>query len=183
MSIDDGHWVRFGVGILVLEFILIHSGAFVATIGTDKETSTFNRFKVFAGLFAFYGLFAGAMALAFKSWTLFIIYSAVMLSRWQGLLTHPHEAKEEAMKRSGLGALFYLLATFLSIFIPWPTLGITTSVLNEVYSDRGGGHWEAHPEAALAAGVIYFTLVGITELNLAWQGQKKQSLHKADSRA
>jgi len=51
MSIDDGHWVRFGVGIMVLEFVLVHSGAFVANMGVDKETSTLNKLKVFTELY------------------------------------------------------------------------------------------------------------------------------------
>ncbi len=175
MSIDNGHWVRFGVGIMVLEFVLVHSGAFIASMSMDSESSTMNKLKVFAGFFLFYGLFAGAMAMAFQSWMLFLIYSTVMASRWIGVLTHPAEAREAAVKRSGLSVVYYLLATFLSIFIPWPNLGITGSVLREVYPDRGSGHWEVHPESALAAGIIYFTLLGITELYLAWQSQVKQS--------
>ena len=40
MSIDNGHWVRFGVGIMVLEFVLVHSGAFIASMSMDSVSST-----------------------------------------------------------------------------------------------------------------------------------------------
>ena len=167
MSIDGGRWVRFGVGIMVLEFILVHSGGFMSAqqAGTDWRT-----LRVFGAGFAFYGLFAGAMALAFKSWMLFFIYTAVMVSRWITLLTRPGEASQEAKFRSGISVVFYLLAVFASVLIPWPELGVTSSVINDVYPDRGGGEWERHPETALAAGVIYFTLLGLTELSMAWRG-------------
>jgi hypothetical protein len=170
MSIDDGAWVKFGVGIMVLEFVLVHSGALMASVSAKSLGNTrWEKAKVFATAFGFYGMFAGAMALAFQSWTLFITYSFVMVSRWLNLLTHPATAKKEAGMRSGISIIYYLLAVFLSIFIAWPRLGITSSIISDVYPERGSGHWESHPEAALAAGIIYFTLLGITELYFAWQ--------------
>ena len=32
MSVDEGRWVRFGVGIMVLEFVLVHSGAMLSSM-------------------------------------------------------------------------------------------------------------------------------------------------------
>ena len=104
------------------------------------------------------------MALAFQSWTLYLIFSIVMVTRFIGLFTEPDVAAKEARLRSGMSVLFYLLAAFASVLVPFPELGVTTSVLDEVYPDRGGGVWEQSPETALAAGVIYFSLLGLTEL-------------------
>ena len=175
MSIDSGSWVRFGVGIMALEFLLVHSGAMMGSMAANtKDETFFSKLKVFGAAFAFYSLFAGAMALAFQSWTLFIIYSTVMLSRWIGLLSQPAiEAKAAAMQRSGYAVLYYLLAVFLSVLVPWPRLGVTYSIVSEVYPDRGAGHWERHPESALAAGIIYFSLIGLTELYLALHSNKQ----------
>lgn len=170
MSIDSGRWVRFGVGIMVLEFVLVHSGAMMASM--ERTDSWKQNLKIGLSAFAFYSLFAGGMALAFQSWTLFIIYSMVMLTRWVSILTRPASAKLEAQRRSGIAACFYLLAVFLSVMVPWPELGVTSSVINEVYPDRGGGEWERHPETALAAGVVYFTLVGACELVLGFNPKK-----------
>ncbi len=171
MSIDNGRWVRFGVGIMVLEFVLVHSGAMMASI--KRTDSAVQNLKIGASAFAFYSLFAGGMALAFQSWPLFFIYSTVMLSRWVSILTRPESAKLEAQRRSGIAICFYLLAVFMSVLVPWPELGVTLSVVREVYPDRGGGEWERNPETALAAGVVYFTLVGITELVLGFRGPPK----------
>ena len=130
----------------------------------DRTDSLKQNLKIGLSAFAFYSLFAGGMALAFKSWTLFFIYSMVMLSRWVSLLTRPASAKLEAQRRSGIAVYFYLLAVFLSVLVPWPEFGVTGAILSEVYPDRGGGEWERHPETALAAGVVYFSLVGVSEL-------------------
>ncbi len=171
-SIDNGAWVRFGVGIMVLEFVLVHSGALMASM--KPEGGRLQTLKVLGVAFAFYGLFAGAMAFAFQSWTLFIIYTTVMLSRWVGIFTHPEDARADASQRSGLAAVYYLIAVFLSVLVPWPELGVTSAVIYDVYPDRGGGHWERHPETALAAGVLYFGALGITELVLAYKAWRRQ---------
>jgi hypothetical protein len=161
MSINQGKWVRFGVGIMVLEFVLVHSGAMMSSWQRSKEPG---QWKAFLVIFGFYALFAGAMAAAFKSWELFLLFSVVMATRWMTMLTDPQHAPEVAMRRSGLSVLFYLFAVFCSIFIAIPELGMSVSVVRDVYPDRGSGAWERDPERALAAGVIYFSLLGVAEL-------------------
>ena len=168
MSVSGGSWVTFGVGIMVLEFVLIHSGAMMASWQASKSSS-FAKTIIVAT--CFYGLFAGAMAAAFNSWDLFLVFSAVMVTRWARILFDPSHAREEAIRRSGMSVLFYLIAVFVTLFAPIPELGITSSVLNDVYPDRGSGAWERDPEIALAAGVLYFSMLGIAEL---WSGFHKE---------
>lgn len=180
MSVDGGRWVRFGVGILALEFVLVHAGGMLAALRMRRNIGTL---KLCLAAFAFYSLFAGAMALAFQSCSLYLIFSIVMVTRFIGLFTEPDVAAKEAQHRSGISVLFYLLAAFASVMVPFPEWGVTTEVLNEVYPDRGGGVWEQSPETALAAGVIYFTLLGLTELlaGLRRPKEKKAQAHKAAS--
>ncbi len=161
MSIRDGRWVPFGVGIMVLEFVLVHSGAMMAAWQRSKELDQWKTIILMTGAYA---LFAGAMAAALKSWDLFLIFTVVMITRWARILTDPDHAPEEAMRRSGMSIVFYMLATFCSLFIPLPELGLSTDVLNQVYPFRGGGEWERAPEKALFAGVLYFSLLGLAEI-------------------
>lgn len=168
MSVSGGSWVTFGIGIMVLEFVLIHSGAMMASWQASESNSLTKTIIVMT---CFYGLFAGAMAAAFKSWDLLLIFTAVMLTRWARILFDPSHAREEAVRRSGISVLFYLIAVFVTLFMPIPELGITSSVLNDVYPDRGSGAWERDPEIALAAGILYFSLLGIAEL---WGGFHKE---------
>ena len=51
-AVDDGNWVRFGVGLMVLEFILLHSGA-MTTGFMAKQTETAEKLKLFCGLLLF----------------------------------------------------------------------------------------------------------------------------------
>jgi hypothetical protein len=161
MSVRGGRWVPLGVGIMVLEFVLVHSGAMMAGVQRSKELE---QWKTVALMMGFYALFAATMSAAFKSWDLFLIFTAVMVTRWARILTDPDHAPEEAMRRSGMSIIFYLLAAFASLFVPLPELGLTTQVLNEVYPFRGGGEWERYPEKALFAGVLYFSLLGLAEI-------------------
>lgn len=167
MSVGNGKWVSFGVGIMVLEFVMVHSGAMMASM---QKQEGIKQWKIILMMTGFYALFAGAMALAFKSWSLFGIFTLVMATRWSSFIFDPHHAREDAMRRSGLSAVFYLLAVFATLFIPLPELGMTSSVVNKVYPDRGNGAWEANPEIALAADILYFSLLGISELSLAFKG-------------
>ena len=75
-ELDDGRWVKLGVGVLVLEFVLIHSGAFVNCFMTEK--AGWERTQKLIGLTAFYSLFGVAVALAFQSWWIFGSFVLVM---------------------------------------------------------------------------------------------------------
>lgn len=75
------------------------------------------------------------------------------------------------MKRIGFGMLLYLLAVMGSIFLPIPELGINSSVLADVYPQRGSGLWEKQPERAIAAAAAYFLLLGLGELFILGPGK------------
>ena len=62
-TLDDGRWVKLGVGVLVLEFILIHSGAFLNSTLTQGAGWT-REGKV--------------IALAFQSWWIFGSFTLIM---------------------------------------------------------------------------------------------------------
>ena len=83
LRVDAGSWVKFGVAIMVLEFILVHSGGMMASMLSDKdEQANWNQLKLLTGATLFYAIFVAAMAFSFNSWTLFYIFTAVMISRW-----------------------------------------------------------------------------------------------------
>ena len=161
MSVDNGRWVKLGVGIMVLEFILVHSGGMMSGFRKTRDRA---QWQVMAALMGFYLLFAVVFSIAFESWYLMAVFTAVMLTRWMDIFTNPDHAPELARRRSGVSAMFYLLAVFASVMIDWPELGLTSSVLSEVYPARGGGEWQRDPERALAAGVLYFSLMGLREV-------------------
>ena len=113
------------------------------------------------------------MAAGFQSWGLFFMFAAVMITRGVSVLLDPSHAREEAMRRSAMSIVLYLLAVFVTLFAPLPELGVTTAIVNEVYPSRGSGVWERRPEVALAAGVLYFSMLGIGEL---WNGLRSRAV-------
>lgn len=160
---DNGNWVRFGLGLLILEFVLLHSGAFMSAMIAKKHTLA-RRLQLFAGLFLFYALMVLGFALSLDSFSLLWIFGGVCLGRLVTALTNNSEGAETMMARSASGVLLYILVVFATVLLPIPEWGIDASVLNDVYPDRGGGLWERQPERAIAGGAVYFLLMGIAEI-------------------
>ena len=178
MRIDDGHWVPYGVGLLVVEFIILHSGAFIGALflfGEDRK----KNLKLLAGLMAMYLLFVWGMAMSVNSPSLvwmFCILTAVRLVTILTTKKHSEVSKKVFSERSALGIALYLLVVFGTVFLPIPELGITDSVISEVYPDRGSGLWERHPERAIAGGAVYFLLMGFAEIVILGKRSRYESL-------
>lgn len=162
-QLEDGAWVKLGVGILVLEFILIHAGAFLNHLMTRK--AGWARTKSLLGLLALYTVFGLAIALAFRSWWLLGSFALVMTGRvWSLYAGEDAMGRAISQRRVVASALLFLLLTFATIFIPVPAGGIDRWLLQEVWPARGHGLWEQSPERALAMGAAYFFLLGLVEL-------------------
>jgi hypothetical protein len=170
MAWGDGSWVRLGVGLLLLEFILLHSGAFmVGVLGQQEDFK--QQMKMAVALLTFYALMVWAFAVSLDTPVLIWIFAGIILGRSLNLLLEPSASKQAIMARSGIGVLLYLLVVFATVFIPIPELGITGSVLSEVYPDRGAGLWEREPERAIAGAAVYFMLIGLAEITVLRPGK------------
>ena len=162
-SLDNGRWVKLGVGVLVLEFILIHSGAFLNSFMTQK--AGWERDKKLIGLTAFYTLFGVAIAFAFQSWWIFGSFVFVMSGRlWSVFAGQDDMDRAVSQRRVVASAMLFLGLTFATLFLPLPRGGLNDALLHEVWPTRGGGAWEQRPEIALAMGAAYFLLLGLVEL-------------------
>ena len=166
MSVSNGLWVRYGVGLMALEFIILHSGVFMGSMAASTESRT-KRVLAFFGLFIFYSAFAYGFAEIVDSFEILYVYGFLMLGRFITIVIASGEGKSEILIRSGFGAVVYMAAVFGTIFIPIPKLGITHDVLESVYPNRGGGEWEQNPEIAIAAGIIYFSALALFEIYLS----------------
>lgn len=162
-KIDDGRWVKLGVGVLLLEFILIHSGAFLNHLMVQR--AGWDRTKALIGLTLFYTLFALGIALGFKSWWLLGTFALVMSARLRAVFAGVTALdRAVAQRRVAASALLFLGLTFASIAIRMPPGGITPELLSEVWPDRKSGLWEMRPQQALAVGAVYFLALGFVEL-------------------
>jgi hypothetical protein len=172
MARDGGSWVRFGVGVMLLEFILLHSGAFMGAIISGKFAMK-KRLLACTGLLLFYGLMAWGFAASTDSPALLWIFAAVVTGRILTAVFNRQDGIKYMLGRSAIGIVCYLLVAFGSVLLPIPEWGITSSVVELAYPDRGGGIWELEPQRAIAAAAVYFLLMGLAELFLLgpnWAG-------------
>ncbi|MEQ9451039.1 MAG: hypothetical protein RJQ07_05590 [Pseudomonadales bacterium] len=163
MAWDQGRWVPYAVGILLVEFLVIHAGVLITNMAAT-QTGFARKMKLFVGLAAMYLLMGLGFALSTDSMSLLLILVGVMVSRFLAALNADPAGRKRQQARSGFAAVIYLGAVFATLFLPIPEFGITNTVLAEVYPQRGGGVWEREPERAIAAGACYFGVLGIAEL-------------------
>jgi hypothetical protein len=70
------------------------------------------------------------------------------------------------MARSVISVILYLLVVSGTLFLPIPELGISDSVLRDLYPGRGSGLWEREPERAIGGAAVYFFLIGLAEITV-----------------
>jgi hypothetical protein len=163
MAWNEGEWVRLGLGLLILEFVLLHSGAFMAAV-IARQQALGKKLQYLFGLFAFYSLMVLGFALSLDSSSLLWIFAGVCAGRLITAISNASEGAELMMARSANGVLLYILVVFATVLLPIPQWGIDAQVLADAYPHRGGGLWEREPHRAIAGATVYFFLLGIAEI-------------------
>jgi hypothetical protein len=157
--------VRRLVMIVLLEFFIVHSSGFmgVVAIGSRARRRTIG---LTLALGAFYTVFLAAWSAAFGDWWLLGSFWLLMLNRLLGLmLGQPPDEKRGAfvMGTWAMSVAAFLLAVVIGAVADPPALGITAGVI-EAQGFTVGGLWTEHPQTAIAAGALYFAIVGLYEL-------------------
>ena len=164
MELDGGRWVNLGVGVMVLEFIVVHSGGVLHHLMEQK--AGWGRTKTALGLTVLYMLFGVGIALGFRSWWLLGSYALVMSGRLWALFAGHWTPMDQAIsqRRMAFCVVLYLGLTFVTLFLPVPRGGLTPGLIASVGSGKSSGVWVDHPEKALAMGTAYFFLLGLVEM-------------------
>jgi hypothetical protein len=131
-------------------------------------------------LLTFYSLVVWGFAMSLNTPALLWIFAGIILGRSLNLLLNPKVSNKAIMARSGIGVLLYLLVVSGTVFLPILELGITGSVLNEVYPDRGGGLWEKEKEdwsvqSQALPSLSCFFLIGLAEITVLRPSSKQGS--------
>lgn len=164
-SVDSGRWVEYGVSILVMEFVIIHSGAVMG--GMVGSPSTVVSVLSLAGLIAFYSLFAAAIAYGMKSPGLFRSFLLIMLGRVVTIVwATSSEASGYLLTQSLVSVVLYLFVVVLSV-LPLPAFGLANpKYARQLRRDGGSGLWVNQPHRAIGAATIYFLLLGLAQMYL-----------------
>lgn len=162
-AIDHGRWVKLGVGMLFVEFLVIQSGALLISLSALKDSAA--RRRALLRLGCLYGVFGIAVVLAFRSWEVLASFLVVMSGRfWSAWNAREDEGTELFKRRVAASTVLFMVLVFLSAVVPVPHGGVTPQLLQEVWPTQGTGLWQRHPETALATGAVYFLLLGLVEL-------------------
>jgi hypothetical protein len=165
MAYENGRWVQLGVGVFVLEFILLHAGVMIG--GASMDASGGVAMVGILGLIAFYTVFAVAIAYGFKSRMLFMSFLSLVVGRFVGLMIGMTAADKQLFLAHSLVAMaLYFVLVFASVLLPWPRLGITAEVAAQTRAPHAAGQWEEKPHTAIGPATVYFLLLGIIELTL-----------------
>ncbi len=152
--------------LMLIEFIVMHSGAFTAAIFGMDDLSRLKRALFLTGLTAFYMVFILAFSLAFDSaWPIWG-FLWLFVSRFLQLVTSPAETGTKMQRMLGgwvMSAMIYLLGAVATAFLPLPSLGLTPEVIAGLHLS-GGGLWIDQPWTVMAFGAFYFGVLGYTKL-------------------
>jgi hypothetical protein len=161
--------ISFALMVMLLEFIIIHSSAFIGSImfgdGAKKK-------KVIAmiGFSAFYMIFVLTFSLGFGDWWPVIAFTGLMLNRLLSVIVGDIPEGEERERVRGMWAInvvCYLVGVFATTLLPVPEFGITPDVVSAA-GLTGEGIWIDEPYRVVAFGFFYFTAVGVFELTNIW---------------
>lgn len=169
--------VRDVVLLMLMEFVVIHSSAFMGTAAWGGFGGRWPRGVAIVGLGLFYSLFVGGFALVFKTWAPLAGFWLLTLNRLSGALLAPAEGEDASrvMKGWATSTFFYLIAVFTTTFLPIPALGITPEVIDAADIPGDSGLWVSKPYTVVAAGFLYYTACALSELTShGWLGKVKE---------
>jgi len=167
----------FGLGtvkrleqMMLIEFIVIHSAAFMGTFLLASAGKVWRVAGILGGA-AFYGVVgtmgvAGMMGVVLHEMWPAVAFVWLSLNRLLGvLLGQVPDARGADFIKAGWAAsvVFFVGGAFLTIPMAIPALGITPAVIAAQHYPIGG-LWMTHPERLLVWGMLYFILTGCWEM-------------------
>lgn len=151
--------------LMALEFVVVHSAAFMGWIAY-RETPKFGRAAEIVAVGLFYTIFVAAFAIVFhQTWPLWAFWILVVNRLAGVLLGQGGRGGAAAVVRAGwtAGITFYLVTLYVAILLPLPRLGITPAVV-AAHPAAATGLWVDEPWRVLAMATLYFTLQGVSTL-------------------
>ena len=146
--------------LMVFEFIMVHSGVFMAVM--PKRLSLFL-------LVPFYGLFAWGFSSAMEGNDILIIYLLVVLNRMRFAFSEVDiQIRSRAILFSISAAILYFILIFITLFSNgvFGELGLTQEFLNSSgYFETltASGEFMERPHTAISFGFFYYCFLAVVE--------------------
>lgn len=158
---EDGGRIATLSMMVIFEFVLAHSGVFMAAF--PKKIALF----VFV---PFYGVFALAMNATVPGNAILVLYLGVVLMRMRFIFSNPSDdakVKAAAMSFIAVFLCMFCMIGFSAAADSLPKIGLTSAYLEKInFRQIAGstGDFTDSPHAAMAMGVTYFTLLALFEI-------------------
>jgi len=155
---------------LMLEFFVIHAGGFMAVTVTDPSATPGRRTLRLAGWSVGYLAFISLFALGFQAWWMVGAFAWFCFSKLQAIWTVAPPTERDrwhAIVSWALSVAVFLGAIGITLENEVPLLGVTEA-LRDAAGFTGDGVWEREPHRAIAGGVLYFAIMGLSRPFLAW---------------
>ena len=151
--------------IMLMEFIIIHSSAFLGIAMTSPSRRIMRVLSV-VGLGLLYSLFVGAFALEFQNVWLLVSFWILLLNRTLSIILGPTPNEGDLdfiMVGWATAFVCYLRYIFLTSLANIPRLGITAAAV-ATQPIPTGGIWADAPWRVTAFGTLYYSTMGIADL-------------------
>jgi hypothetical protein len=167
-SVAEGRWVKLAAMMIIIEFVLLQSGAFMA-VGPAVWKKRKQQLAWFTGMCLFYGLFLAGIALWSEggAWVVWMLVG-VFLSRLLTLVVLRDKCATMLMLMCSALGLVILMVSLLLTMIEWPEFGISDTVAWQAF-DYQDDAMSRNPERFIAAGVFYFAIMGLIEFWAGWR--------------
>ncbi|MFZ4620846.1 MAG: hypothetical protein ACOYNS_09815 [Bacteroidota bacterium] len=156
---------KYFVTIMLLEFITIHSAAFMA-FAIIAGNSKIKKILRVIGLGIFYSMFIWAFTVNDgELWPMYAFWLMILNRIFSVLFGESEGGSQQIMLMFnwGWGVFCYLIAIFFTSLVPLPAFGWTPEYVKGL-TGSASGLWFDTPQSLMAAGFLYFTAVGIFEL-------------------
>lgn len=157
--------------VMLLEFLLVHSGAFIGNLVLAPNVSRTKKTLGVVGFGAFYMLFvlgfAYGMGRPWAIWAFLWLLGARVVMIWFAPVARDDEARRQQIIWASSAAA-YILGVFVTILVPIPRWGLTPDVVAQIgVANTGSGLWQQHPQTVLAFGALYFAVVACLRWSFA----------------
>ena len=161
---------RYLLGVLMMEFIIIHTSSVMMQIYVERE-SRWSRAASIVGLTAAFSILVYVMTQRFHAFWLLPSFWLLTLNRLIGLFSGQQKSVAgDFVFRSWLSAfMLYMLCLLAGWMIAVPALGVQPDAFP--VDLPAFGWFSREPQRFLATGYAYFTMLALAELtDFAWMG-------------
>ncbi|NUN69501.1 MAG: hypothetical protein HUU02_07290 [Bacteroidetes bacterium] len=158
--------LRYGMTVMILEFVTIHSAAFMGWT-LFAGSGPVKKILWVIALGCFYSIFVYALAMESGEWWPMAAFWFLILNRLMTVLSGGEEANARlgVLMASWVWSLVsYLLAVMVTALLPLPAFGWTPE-FRTMLAPRGTGLWIDEPQTLMAAGFLYFLSSAVFDLH------------------